>query len=192
MRVYNWVFVGPRFLRQYAKKLRKGQRVLSRKIKGTRNCDQARVAKVYERMASLRSNFSHQLTHRLIEYPALCLENLSIIGLTKTKSAKSMLYAAFYQVLEIQVSLEWNYAFEADRFFPSTLCSHCGYQNKNLRLSDREWSCPECKVKHRGDHNAAQNLQSRGYSTTRRYGNPRVTETACGQHIRLATASHVG
>jgi transposase len=110
-------------------------------------------------------NFSHQLTHRLIEYPALCLENLSIIGLTKTKSAKSMLYAAFYQVLEIQVSLEWNYAFEADRFFPSTLCSHCGYQNKNLRLSDREWSCAECKVKHRKDHNA-QNLQSRGYSTT--------------------------
>jgi hypothetical protein len=57
------------------------------------------VAKVYERMASLRSNFSHPLA-RLIEYPALCLENLIIPGLTKTKLAKSMLDAASRQVPE--------------------------------------------------------------------------------------------
>jgi hypothetical protein len=28
------------------------------------------VAKIYERMASLRSNFRHPLTHRLIGYPS--------------------------------------------------------------------------------------------------------------------------
>ena len=31
-----------------------------------------KVAKVYERMAKLRTNFSHQLTHRLMQYRALC------------------------------------------------------------------------------------------------------------------------
>jgi hypothetical protein len=35
-------------------------------------------------------------------------------------------------------------------------------QNKNLRLSDREWLCPECKGKQRRDHNAAQNLGAEG------------------------------
>ena len=50
-------------------------------------------------MANLRTNFSHQLTHSLMQYPALCLENLSILGLAKTKLAKSMLGAAFGEVI---------------------------------------------------------------------------------------------
>jgi putative transposase len=185
----------PRFVRQYAKKLRRAQRQLSRKIKGSRNRNQARirVAKVYERMANLRSNFSHQLTHRLMQYPALCLENLSIVGLTKTKLAKSMLDAAFRQVLQQwKYKSLWNgtYALQADRFFPSTqLCSHCRYQNKNLSLADREWLCPECKVTHRRDHNAAQNLRAEGIRQLVAMG-ILETQNACGQHIRLATASH--
>src|SRR5215469_3376462 len=187
----------PRFHRQYAKKLRRAQRRLSRKLKGSRNRNKARirVATVYERIANLRSNFSHQLTHRLMQYPALCLENLSILGLTKTKLAKSMLDAAFRQVLQQwKYKSVWNgtYALQAERLFPSTqLCSHCRYQNKNLGLSDREWLCPECKVKHRRDHNAAQNLREEGIRQLVAMG-ILETQNACGQPIRLATASMPG
>src|SRR5215467_10014627 len=96
----------PRFVRQYARKLRRAQRQLSRKVKGSRNRYRARirVAKVYERMANLRTNFSHQLTHRLMRYPALCLDNLSIPRLAKTKLAKAMLDAAFGQAMR-----RWKY-----------------------------------------------------------------------------------
>ena len=187
----------PRFHRQYAKKLRRAQRRLSRKLKGSRNRNKARirVATVYERIANLRSNFSHQLTHRLMQYSALCLENLSILGLTKTKLAKSMLDAAFRQVLQqwkYKSVCNGTYALQAERFFPSTqLCSHCRYQNKNLRLSDRGWLCPECKVKHRRDHNAAQNLRKEGIRQLVAMG-ILETQNACGQHTRLATASHAG
>src|SRR5215470_16674308 len=63
-----------------------------------------------------------------MQYPALCLENLSIDGLAKTKLAKSMLDAAFGQVIEQwKYKSLWNgtHALQADRFFPSTqLCSH--------------------------------------------------------------------
>ena len=32
-----------------------------------------------------------------------------------------------------------------DRFYPSSkTCHYCGYINKNLKLNDREWICPEC------------------------------------------------
>jgi len=185
----------PGFVRQYARKLRRAQRQLSRKIKGSRNRYRARmkVAKVYERMANLRTNFSHQLTHRLMQYPALCLENLSIQGLAKTKLAKSMLDAAFGQVIEQwKYKSLWNgtHALQADRFFPSTqLCSHCGYQNQNLSLSDREWICPECNTKHRRDFNAAQNLREEGIRQLVAMGIIE-TQNACGQHIRLATASN--
>ena len=185
----------PRFLRQYAKKLGRAQRQLSRQVKGSRNRSQARirVAKVYERMANLRSNFSHQLTHRLMQYPALCLENLSILGLARTKLAKSMLDAAFSQVLQQwKYKSLWNgtYALQADRFFPSTqLCSHCRYQNKNLSLSDREWLCQECNTKHRRDHNAAQNLRDEGIRQLVAMGIVE-TQNACGQRVRPTTVGN--
>ena len=187
----------PRFLRQYAKKLRRAQRHLSRKSKGSRNRNQARirVAKVHERITNLRSNFSHQLTHRLMQYPALCLENLSIVGLAKTKLAKSMLDAAFRQVVQQwKYKSVWHgtYALQADRFFPSTqLCSHCGYQNKNLTLSDREWWCPECDSKHRRDHNAAQNLREEGIRQLVAMGIIE-TQNACGQRVRPTTVGNAG
>jgi len=178
----------PGFVRQYARKLRRAQRQLSRKVKGSRNRNRARmkVAKVYERMANLRTNFSHPLTHRLMQYPALCLENLSIDGLAKTKLAKSMLDAAFGQVIEQwKYKSLWNgtHALQADRFFPSTqLCSNCGYQNKNLSLSDREWVCPECNTKHRRDQNAAYNLREEGRKQLVAMG-ILETQNACGQRV---------
>jgi putative transposase len=158
----------PRFYRKYAKKLRRAQRILSRRKKGSRNRAQARlaVAKVHERIGNLRNNFSHQLTQRLMTYPALCLENLSIIGPAKTKLAKSLLDAAFGEVIR-----QWKYksvgnnvhALQGDRFFPSTqLCSECGYKDSKLSLSDREWECPACETRHLRDLNAALNLKAVG------------------------------
>ena len=185
----------PRFLRQYARKLRRAQRQLSRKIQGSRNRNPARirVAKVHERMANLRTNFSHQLTHTLMQYPALCLENLSIPGLAKTKLAKSVLDAAFGQVIQQwKYKSLWNgtHGLQADRFFPSTqLCSECGYQNQNLSLSDREWSCPECNTQHRRDKNAAYNLRDEGIRQLVARGIIE-TQNACGQHVRPTTVGN--
>jgi len=187
----------PRFLRQYAKRLRRAQRHLSRKQKGSRNRAQARlgVAKVYERVANLRSNFCHQLTHQLMQYPAVCLEDLSILGLAKTKLAKSMLDAAFGEVIrQWKYKSVWNgtYALQADRFFPSTqLCSACGYQNPKLRLCDREWICPGCETQHRRDQNAAQNLEDEGIRQLVAMGRIE-TVNACGRYVRPAVAGHVG
>jgi putative transposase len=187
----------PKFYRLYAKKLRRAQRVMSRRVKGSRNRAKARfeVSKVHERIANLRSNFTHQLTHMLMQYPALCLENLSIIGLTKTKLAKSMLDAAFGETLrQWKYKSLWNnrHALQADRFFPSTkLCSECGYKNDSITLSDREWQCPACETKHNRDFNAALNLRAEGLKQLVASG---YVETLndCGQDVSLAIASNLG
>ena len=51
-----------------------------------------------------------------------------------------------------------------DRFYPSSKTCECGYVNRELKLSDREWVCPECgKVNYR-DLNAAENILRRGIS----------------------------
>ena len=50
---------------------------------------------------------------------------------------------------------------KVDRYFPSSqLCHVCGYQNHNLKLSDREWTCPSCGTSHIRDYNASINLKN--------------------------------
>jgi putative transposase len=188
----------PKFFGANAKRLRRAQRQMSHKVKGSRNRAKARiaVAKVHERISNLRSNFAHQLTHLLVKkYPALCLENLSVAGLAKTKLAKSMLDVAFGEtVRQWKYKSLWNnvHALQADRFFPSTrLCSKCGYKNDSLSLRDREWTCPGCKTHHRRDFNAALNLRTEGLKQLVASG---YVETLndCGQDVSLATASSLG
>lgn len=48
------------------------------------------------------------------------------------------------------------------RFYPSSKLCECGYKNEGLKLSDREWVCPECGKVHDRDINAARNILRRG------------------------------
>ena len=182
----------PKFYRQYAKKLRRAQQKMCRRVKTSRNRAKAvlAVSRVHERISSLRGNFAHQLTHSLVsKYPALCLENLSIEGLAKTKLAKSMLDAAFGEtVRQWKYKSLWNnmHAVQADRFFPSTkLCSECGYKNNDLTLSDREWTCPSCETHHSRDGNASLNLKAEGIRILDALGYMESLND-CGQDVSLA------
>jgi putative transposase len=65
----------------------------------------------------------------------------------------------------IQYKSEWygKTKVDIDRFFPSSqICSECGYRNKSLKLSDREWICPECGCVHDRDVNASNNIKTQG------------------------------
>lgn len=64
-----------------------------------------------------------------------------------------------------------------DRFFPSSkLCSHCGYKHEELSLSERIWTCPECKVTHDRDVNASLNIKQEGIKLLKEQGITIVTQ----------------
>jgi putative transposase len=158
----------PKWFREYEQKLAKAQRALSRKKKGSNNRAKAKlkVAKLHKRIASLRKNWLHQVTNKLVnEYDLICLEDLSIKGMAKTKLAKSVLDAAlseFVRQLEYKSAWRGKVTNKVDRFFPSSkLHAACGTINKDLTLSDRIWTCA-CGETINRDENAALNILLEG------------------------------
>ena len=64
---------------------------------------------------------------------------------------------------------------KADKWFTSSkTCSVCGYKNKDLMLSDRQWDCPNCGIEHDRDQNAGINLKNYGLEFLG-LGQPEVT-----------------
>lgn len=158
----------PKFARKAARKLRKAQKSVSRKRWGSHRREKAKhhVARVHRKVSSQRNDFLHKLTTNLIrEYDCICVEDLGIKGLAKTKLSRSVLDAAFGEFLR-QIGYKATWTFKrisrVGRFFPSTkLCSECGAVNPNLSLSDRTWLC-DCGTQHDRDLNAALNILAEG------------------------------
>jgi putative transposase len=159
----------PRFYRRGERKLRRAQRTYSRRQKGSRNKAKARatVARIHQRVANQRADFTHKLSTKLIKnHQAVCIEDLGVRGLARTKLAKSVHDASMGMVRrQLQYKGEWYgvRVVVVDRFYPSTqLCHDCGFKNETLTLADRTWRCPICGSVHDRDLNAAHNIRDEG------------------------------
>jgi len=155
----------PKYLHKSEDKLAKHQRYLSRKVKGSKRRNKARmkVARIHEKISNQRNDFLHKLSHRLVsENQAIFAENLHVKGIMAnhhlSKSVADSGWSEF--VRQLRYKSEWNgVSFEQiDRFFPSSKrCFSCGWINEFLTLKDREWTCQCGQVVDR-DWNAAQNI----------------------------------
>ena len=161
-----------------AKRLKKLQRAFARKqmIKqensprkiSSKNREKARIklARFEEHIAFCRKDFIEKESLRLVKnYDKVVVEDLNLKGISKfLRNAKNMndtSWATFVARLE-QKSQDYDCeVIKADRYFPSSqLCSKCGFQYKDLKLSEREWTCSCCGTHHIRDVNAAINLKN--------------------------------
>lgn len=155
----------PRALKAALRRLRRANKALSRKQKGSANRAKARqaVAEIHLKVAHQRQDFLHQLTTRLARTKrAIAVESLNVSGMVRNRRlARTVSDAGFGELVhQLTYKADWygSKVWAADRWFPSSkTCSACGAINTGLTLSDRTWACL-CGAVHDRDHNAAVNL----------------------------------
>lgn len=160
------VFKNPKALGRSARKMRRAQKMLSRRQKGGANRDKARkiVAKLHYRIACIRGDAAHKLSHAITREPSvIVLENLNVSGMVKNhKLAKAVSDVNMSEIRrQIEYKAKWRgcEVVIADRFYPSSkTCSCCGWVDAAQKLSDRTFVCQSCGNVQDRDLNAARNL----------------------------------
>ena len=168
----NYV-ASPRFLRRNLKKLRKAQRELSRKQRGSRNREKARikVARLHEKVANTRRDFHFKVAYYLVTtFKEVICEDLRTSKMflgkdKKSRLARRALYdvalASFLVILQRMADLYGCKLTKVDPQYTSQICSNCGTIVKK-DLSVRIHKCPHCGLEIDRDVNAARNILQRG------------------------------
>ena len=157
-------------LAQAEKNLRRKQRKLSRKRKGSANRNKARilVARAHEKVRRVRADFLHNLSRQLVnENQVIAVERLNVKGMMANGSLAKAIgdvgWAMFVNMLAYKAERGGKVLVKCHRFFPSSkACNDCGHIVSVLRLHARSWICPECGTLHDRDINAARNIRDEG------------------------------
>ncbi len=156
--------LGPNSLDKHLKKLRRLNKSLSRKVKGSKNWHKARIklARLYYRIKCIKDDFLHKLSNYLIRnFDFIAIEDLNVSGMSKNRClSRRILQQGWSEfVRQLQYKAEWYHKiiYKVDRFFPSTkLCMNCG-QIHEIPLSKRTFKC-DCGVEEDRDVHAAMNI----------------------------------
>jgi putative transposase len=167
-------FKNSRFTKKYEKILRKHQKDLSRKVKGSNRYikQKIKVAKVHEKITNSRNDHHHKLSTQLVkDYDFISLEDLAVKNMVKNhklaKHISDCSWSMFVNMLKYKCDWYGKKLVQINRFYPSSkTCSTCDYIYDKLSLDIREWKCPKCGSIHDRDHNAAINIYRQGLSIT--------------------------
>ena len=160
----------PKFLKSVLRRLRRLQRNLKHKQRGSnrRNRARLRVARLHATVSDRRQDFLHKLSTSIVrENQVIVLEDLNVSGMVKNKKlARSIADAGwrmFRTLLEFKAEEHGRDLVVIDRWEPtSQLCSSCGHRDSKKPLSIRQWQCPKCGAVHDRDINAAKNILAAG------------------------------
>ncbi|GAB3995657.1 RNA-guided endonuclease TnpB family protein [Glycomyces albus] len=162
-------------------RIKRRQRELSRKQKGSKNYRKAQVdlARAHARVSDRRQDHLHKLTTRLVrENQTIAIEDLSVRGMlsnrTLARAIADASWAAFRRMIEYKAEWYGRNLVVVDRFLPSTkTCSACGTMKTTMPLAQRVFECAACGHTEDRDVNAAKNILAAGLAVT-----------ACGAGVR--------
>ena len=172
----------PKFRKNTQSKLAKEQKRLSRManrvkkegrtLRDSKNYQKQRlkVAELHRHATAQREAFQHVLSKTMIKnHDMVFVEDLRVKNMLKNHKLAYAIadcaWASFVRKLEYKAELYGRVFAKVHAAGTTQTCSTCGYEMKDtekLTLSDREWTCPNCKIHHNRDHNSAINIKIRG------------------------------
>ena len=172
----------PRHLKQALKKLRREQRRLSKKQKGSNNREKQRivVARQYERVQNQRNDFQHKVSRDYVNnYDLIVTEKLNPSNMVQNhrlaRSISDASWGSFNDKLAYKAENAGKLFVQVDPRNTSIDCSRCG-KPVPKSLSDRRHDCPHCGLSLSRDHNASINILERGLKKV----GQELPELACG------------
>ena len=163
-------YTNPKFLEKEQNHLAVLQQRFAKAQKGSKRHEKMRlkVAKLHRKIRNKRYDYLHKLSTDIVQrFDTICLEDLNITGMTQNHNLamaiNSVAWNEFIRQLKYKSERYGKNVVLIGRYEPSSKsCSNCGYINKELKLSDREWICPQCGEHHDRDINAAINIKNFG------------------------------
>ena len=171
----------PQYEKRLEKKRKRLARNFSRKKKGSKNQNKARLklARSDARVTDQWRDDIHKLSTRLVhENQVIVVEMLRIQNMVQNRClSRAISYARWgmlFRLLEYKCAWYGRTFLKIDQYHPSSKkCSCCGHVLDELPLGIRHWTCPACKAEHDRDVNAARNILAAGLAVT-----------ACGPDVR--------
>jgi putative transposase len=159
-------FNAPKPLKKRLRKLRKLNKSVSRKVKGSQNRKKAvsRLSRLYAHIGNIRKDTLHKITTILAKTKRIVgIEDLNISGMMKNRClARSIADLGLFEWRrQLEYKGKWYSCLICviDRWFPSSKTCHiCSEISDNLTLADREWTCV-CGGVHDRDFNASKNIE---------------------------------
>jgi putative transposase len=164
-------FENTKAYQKYLKRLKKYQRRVSRKKKGSNNRKKSilKLGRLHRKIKNIRKDAINKMTSSVVKTKPklIVIEELKVKNMLKNhKLAGSISDASFGEIKrQFEYKTIWNgiYLVKAPQFYASSkFCSNCGKKHKELQLSDRTWKCDNCNSEHDRDLNAAMNLKYYG------------------------------
>jgi putative transposase len=161
----------PRYYRAAERKLKRAQRRLSHRVKGSSRRSKARelLAKAHLKLKRARQDFAHKTARALVnEYDRIAVEKLNIRGMLRNhalaKSISDAGWGLFLSILIAKAASAGRIVVQVDPAGTSQVCAQCG-KSVRKRLAVRWHSCPYCGSELHRDHNAARNILKKGGGT---------------------------
>ena len=160
------VFSNPKAYRRTRLRLKRAQRRVSKKVKGSKNRAKAvkKLAKLHAKVANIRKDSIHKLTHYLAKnHSVIKIEDLHVKAFLKNhRLAGAIADCGMYEFrrqLEYKTEKFSSKLILVDRMFPSSqICSNCGNHRHKMPLKNRVFVCPDCGHVEDRDLNAAKNI----------------------------------
>jgi len=156
----------PQFYKRAMARLARAQRIVSRRKKGSKNREKAklRVMRLHRKVRRQREHFLHVQSARLAKsHGVVVIEKLNVAGMIRSNLSRSIAdagWSRFAEMLRYKLAWSGGTLIEVPAAYSSQTCSACGAVDAASRKAER-FCCTGCGHQDHADLNAAKVLLTR-------------------------------